>query len=85
MTKILPLLAGLLLAAPSLYADEAEDKVVAVVRKRGGTVQRDDKNPAHPVIRVDLSDAKLTDMDLKELAALEPLAYAGSRWEASNG
>jgi internalin A len=73
MSKILPLLAGLLLAVPSLYADEAEDKAVAAVKKLGGKVKRDDKDPAHPVVGVDLSRIKLTVEDMKELAALKNL------------
>ena len=36
MTKVLPLLAILLLATPSVYADEAEDKAVKAVEKLGG-------------------------------------------------
>jgi hypothetical protein len=35
---ILSLLAGLLLPAPSLYADQAEDKAVAAVMRLGGRV-----------------------------------------------
>jgi hypothetical protein len=45
MTKCLPLLACLLLAASSLYADEAEDKAVATVEELGGTVERDRMDP----------------------------------------
>ena len=53
MTTFLPQLAGLLLlVAPSLHADEAEDKAVAAVGALGGTVWRDDMDPAHPVVIV---------------------------------
>ncbi len=55
MSKVLPLLACLLLAAPLLYADEPEDKAVAALLKVGGRVDRDDKDPAHPVVGVDFS------------------------------
>lgn len=37
MLKILPLLTGLLLIVPSLYADEAEDKAVPAVAWRNKT------------------------------------------------
>jgi hypothetical protein len=73
MSKVLPLLAGVLLAAPSLYADEAEEMAVASVTKLGGRVQRDDKNPSHPVVGLDLSRSKVTDACLKELANLKHL------------
>jgi internalin A len=73
MTKMLPLLAVLLVAGPSLNADEAEDKAVAFVKKLGGVVHRDDKDPAHPVIEVVLDDPNVTDTDLKELASLKGL------------
>ena len=74
MSKSLPLLAGLLLlAAPPLFADDAEDKAVQAVMKLGGKVVRDDKDPAHPVVSVDLSLTKATDAGLKELAGLKGL------------
>ncbi len=73
MTKAFLLLASMLLAAPSLYADDAEDKAVATVRQLGGKVLRDDKDPAHPVMSVDLSNTQVTSADLKELAALKNL------------
>jgi hypothetical protein len=42
MSKVLPLFA-VLLAAPSLHADEAEDKAVAIVLMLGGSIKRDAK------------------------------------------
>ena len=65
--------ACVLLAAVPLYADEAEDQAVKAVEKLGGMVIRDDKDPERPVIEVKLYDAKVTDADLKELAALKAL------------
>ncbi len=76
MSKNPTLLGVLLLAlltAPSLYADEAEDKAVATVLELHGKVLRDDKDPAHPVVRVDLSFKKVTDAGLKNLADLKNL------------
>lgn len=52
-------------------ADDAEDKAVAFVVKLGGKITRDDKKPGKPVVEVNLSDTKLADADLKELAALK--------------
>ncbi len=68
MSKNLPLLAGLLLAAPSLHADEAEDKALAAVKKWEGKVQRDEKSPAHPVLGVNLSRTQITDAGLGVVA-----------------
>ena len=64
----------LLLAVVPLYADDAEDQAVKAVEKLGGKVIRDDKDPAHPVVEVDLEQCwGLTDAGLKELAALKGL------------
>ena len=64
----------LLLAAVPLYADDAEDQAVKAVEKLGGKVVRDDKDPARPVVEVDLEQSwRVTDADLKELAVLKDL------------
>jgi|GEM_PF-2505728 len=62
------------------WADDAEDKAVAFVEKLGGTVTRelkalrkDDKALRKPVIEVQLSNTKVTDAGLKELAPLKNL------------
>src|SRR6516164_9565265 len=75
MTHRIPFLAGclLLLTAAPLLADEAEDKAVEAVKKLGGTVVREDNDPAKPVIKVDLVLSQVTDADLKELAPLKEL------------
>jgi internalin A len=73
MSKVLPLVIGLLLAVPSLYADDAEEKALKLVKRLGGTVTRDDKDPAHPVVSVDLTATIMTDAGLKDLAALKGL------------
>ena len=65
-------LAALLAAAP-LYADDAEDKAAQAVMKLGGSVVRDDKDPAHPVVGVDFTDTPVTDAGLQELADLRGL------------
>src|SRR5271170_2244333 len=71
------LLSGILLGLPwsSLRAaDDAEDKVVAFVKQLGGSVKRDDKAEGKPVRSVDLPNrTKVTDAELKELAALKQL------------
>jgi hypothetical protein len=76
MSKLLPLLVVLLLAlltAPSLYADEAEDKAVAAVEQLGGRVWRDDKDPAHPVVHLEFSYKDVTDADLRKLTVFKGL------------
>lgn len=72
--RTLPLtIAVMLLAAAPLHADDAEDQAVKAVEQLGGSVTRDDKDPAHPVVSVFLGGAKVTDADLKVLAALKGL------------
>src|SRR5262245_8071460 len=71
MSKFLPLLGALLLAVPSLHAGDSGDDAVAAVTKLGGRAYRE--SPAHPVLSVSLRDAKVTDGDLKGLAALPGL------------
>ena len=66
------LVAVLGVGAPA-RADEAEDKAVAFVKKLGGSVDRDEKAPGKPVVEVFLSNTKVTDAGLKELAALKSL------------
>jgi hypothetical protein len=75
MKNRIPALAGclLLLAASPLLADDAEDKAVEAVKKLGGKVIRDDKDPSKPVIKVNLNVSQVTDADLKELAPLKEL------------
>jgi hypothetical protein len=63
MSKRLPLLAGLLLTAPLLYADEPEDKAVEAVKKWGGEYDRDPQNPAAPIIMDCPSKAYVADRD----------------------
>jgi hypothetical protein len=70
MSKCLPLLA-VLLVVPSLYADEAEDKAVAAVMKLRGSVERDVRDPAHPVVSVNLTSTQVMDAGLKELPNLK--------------
>lgn len=69
-----PLTAGvLLLTAAPLCADDAEDAAVEAVENHFGKVERDGKDPAHPVIAVDLASQYVTDATLKDLAALKRL------------
>jgi internalin A len=72
--RLLPFAVGaLLLAAASLRADDAEDQAERAIEKLGGKVVRDDKDPAKPVIQLDLANSKLTDEDLNQLAGLKRL------------
>ena len=52
-------LASLLLAAAPLYADGTEDAAAQAAEKLGGSVTRDDSDPAHPVVAVDLNAGHL--------------------------
>jgi hypothetical protein len=63
----------LLVTAVVARADDAEDKAVKWVEKVDGRVTRDEKQPSKPVVTVSLNFAKLTDADLKELAAFKNL------------
>jgi hypothetical protein len=63
----------ILSAGTSVRADDAEDKAVAFVEKLGGKIKRDDKVAGKPVVEVNLFRTKVTDADLKELAALKSL------------
>src|SRR5580704_11089227 len=62
----------LVLLSPA-RADDAEEKTVALVRKLGGSVTRDDKQPGKPVVEVDLSFTKLTEEVVAELSAFKGL------------
>ena len=74
MSKYLLPLAGLLLVAQSLKADDAEDRAVTAVQNLGGEVQRNDKAPAQPVEAVFLAWRNhVADADLKDLAAFKGL------------
>jgi Leucine Rich repeat len=74
MTKRLPLLAAcLLLAAVPLYANDADAAAAKAVEKRGGTVTRDDVDPTHPIVAVNLTAVPVTDAGLKDFAALNAL------------
>jgi internalin A len=72
MTKRLALFAVCLLAAP-LYADAAEDAAVMAIKKLGGEMTRDDKDPAHPIVALSLVGVPVTDTGLKNVAALKGL------------
>ena len=53
----------------------AEQKAVQFVEKLGGTVERDEKLklPGNPIFKVSLVGTKVTDADIKELAAFKGL------------
>ena len=60
-------IAALALVAPTakcLGADEAENKVVRAIQKLDGSVKRDEKANAKPVIAVNLSGSTVTDVAL---------------------
>lgn len=62
----------LILALPAL-ADDAEDQALQTITQLGGRYQRDDRDPARPVILVSIGNTKVTDAGLKCLAALGEL------------
>src|SRR5579872_2924211 len=80
MSARLVALVALLLGASSTFADEAEDRAVAAVKKLGGTVIRDDKAPGRPVIGINLAFTKAKDADLKIIPPI-----MGLRWLNLNG
>ena len=65
------LVASALVPSAPARADDAEDKAAAFVEKLGGSVTRDEKRPGNPVVRVNLSQSKVTDADLRFLAPLQ--------------
>ncbi|MCE9560883.1 MAG: hypothetical protein K8U57_02400 [Planctomycetes bacterium] len=63
----------LLLMTAGCSPPTAQDKVIAFVESKGGTVDRDTRFPGKPVFHVHLRETKVTDADLKELAPLTEL------------
>ncbi len=72
-TLIATALAVSLLSAAPLYAGDAEAGAVKAVEKLGGSVVRDDTDPARPVVAVSFVAVPVTDRELKCLAALKGL------------
>jgi hypothetical protein len=65
------LVAGLVATrALAQASDDAQERAIAAIEKRGGMVGRDEKSPGKPATLVSLSGTKITD---DELALLEPL------------
>jgi hypothetical protein len=54
--------------------DDPEQKAVALVKRLGGRIGRDEKKAGKPIVFVRLSSSPVADADLKELAALKRLA-----------
>ncbi|HEV3384358.1 MAG TPA: hypothetical protein VG097_06055 [Gemmata sp.] len=54
-------------------ADEAEDRAIAAIEQLGGRVERDEKKPGKPVVRVDFALTNLTEDDLSVLGKLKEL------------
>ena len=78
--RLIPLTIGVLLLAAALPVQrrrDAEDQAVKAIEKFGGEVMRDDKDPAKPVIEVNLNATEVTDAGLKELAGLKGLKRLG--------
>jgi hypothetical protein len=74
LSKRLALLtACLLLAAAPASAGDAEDAAARAVQKDGGTITRDDSDPAHPVVAVSLAFLPATDAQLQPLTACKSL------------
>jgi len=68
--SISALLAVMILSGAA-RGDEAD--AVKMVEQLGGTIKRDDKQPGKPVVAVDLSRTRVTDVELKELKELKAL------------
>ena len=66
-------LAFALLLAGRLSAGDDDTKAEKSINSIGGKVVRDDKATGKPVIVVDLTNTKVTDAGLKELAGLKSL------------
>lgn len=73
MISAVAVLTLLVLTCKGLRADETEDNVVRAIAKLGGSVSRDEKTEAKPVIAVDFVGTKVTDAGLRDLAALKSL------------
>ncbi len=65
-------LAALVTAAPAQEGGSL-DAEIAEIQKLGGKVERDDKAPEKPVVRVNLSITKAGDADLAHLKGLDQL------------
>src|SRR6516162_4962276 len=66
-------LAVLALFLSGAQTNGPEGKALALVKKLGGKVHRDDKKEGKPITFVSLSNKQVTDADLKELAGLKQL------------
>src|SRR5262249_22958390 len=65
--------------------EEAEDQAAEAIQKLGGKVARYDQAPGRPVVSVDLAGVKLTDADLRPLAAFAHLQVLDlSRTQVTN-
>jgi hypothetical protein len=74
MRKRLPVLAACLLpAAASACAGDAEGAAAKAVEKLGGAATRDDADPAHAVVAVNLAASPTTAAHLNAVAALKAL------------
>ena len=62
----------ILCSSVPVWADEAEDKAVAFVKKLGGSVGRDENAPGKPVIGMQVHGTQVTDAGLKELQQALP-------------
>src|SRR5262245_63940412 len=69
LTCAAALAAVVLVGTDRAAADQAEDRALDVVKRVGGAVDRDEKQPGMPVVAVNLYNSRVTDADLKELAA----------------
>jgi hypothetical protein len=74
---IAPLATGILLTAGPLGRTQetgpSQATAVAEIRRLGGTVEVDEKDPAHPALKVDLHNTATGDDDLRHLAGLARL------------
>jgi hypothetical protein len=57
----------------ALQPSQKDQAAVAAIQAAGGTLELDQQSPGNPVIRVDLSFTRVTDVDLGSLTRLEQL------------
>ncbi len=74
---------GVLAASGVVFAADADqEKAIAAIKKLDGKVQVDSDSPDKPVVRVVLTDSKITDADMVHLKAfpqLESLSLSGAK------
>src|SRR2546428_10810193 len=53
--------------------DKEEDQALPAVERLGGEGVRDEKDPARPIVKIDLSRTKASDADLRKIARVRSI------------